>query len=56
MNAITVIVLAIVIAALVTLLVPGGVLVAPIVLAAAAIWLAVRVIGSRREGSSAGPR
>jgi hypothetical protein len=56
MTAITFISIAILIAAFVTLVVPGGVFVVPVLLVAAAIWGGVRFAASRRDGTAAGPR
>jgi len=56
MNPIILIILAILLAVFVTLVVPGGVLVAPLVLLGAIIWAIVRYVGARRDSSAAGPR
>jgi hypothetical protein len=56
MNSITLIILAILLAVFVTFIVPGGVLVAPLVILAAVIWAVARYVGSRRDSSAAGPR
>jgi hypothetical protein len=56
MNPITLIILAVLLAVFVTVVVPGGVLVAPLVILGAIIWAIVRYVGARRDSSTAGPR
>jgi hypothetical protein len=43
-------------AIIITFAVPGGVFVAPVLILAALIWAAVRLIGGRRDSTAAGPR
>jgi hypothetical protein len=57
MTSIPFIVAAVLIAAvIITFVVPGGIFVVPVLVAAAVIWGLVRLIGSRRDSTAAGPR
>jgi uncharacterized membrane protein len=57
MTSIPIIVAIVLLTALViTLVVPGGVLLAPMLLVAVAVWAVIRVAAGRRDDSAAGPR
>jgi hypothetical protein len=56
MTAIPFILILVLLAAAITLVVPGGVFVAPVLLLIAIVWAVVRMVGSRRDSTAAGPR